>query len=64
MVDGYSQVRGGSGSNWLNLKLVRKMGNVVERAFGRSLGEGETPFCLKYSRLFTISNKKGKNGGV
>jgi len=40
------------------------MGNVVERAFGRSLGEGETPFCLKYSRLFTISNKKGKNGGV
>jgi hypothetical protein len=54
--------------NWFNSEVVRKVGNGLTTSFWKDRWRGDKCFCLKYPRLYSISNQKnalvGEMGAV
>ena len=46
------------GNNWFNSEVIRKVGNGGGTSFWKVPWREGTPFCLKYPRIFGISNQK------
>ena len=46
------------GIKWFNSEVVRKVGNERTTSFWNMPWRGDTPFCRKYPKIFSISNLK------